>query len=107
MGKRVKRENQEDSCGLSQGSISRDYDYPDTFIVADGMGGHASGEIASQIAVEESLKTLEQAESFTPRLLFDAVTSANDGIRDARQLDDSLTGMGTTLLITVFARGSL
>lgn len=64
------------------------------FAVADGMGGHAGGEIASQVA----LTTLEH--EFTERStdgLVDAVEAANEAVLE-RSLDDpDLSGMGTTL----------
>src|SRR3954454_13442826 len=65
------------------------------FAVADGMGGHQGGEVASDTA----LRTLE--ESFTeptPDGLLDAAHDANDAVLEAAAADPELRGMGTTLV---------
>ena len=65
------------------------------FAVADGMGGHAAGEVASQIAVE-TLQT-EFARNPTADGLADAVRAANQAVWDRAQAEPELRGMGTTL----------
>jgi PPM family protein phosphatase len=79
------------------------------FAVADGMGGHAGGEVASTIATEvlarhfpdESLRGLPGSE--LRRRLCAAVVAANDAILDRSQRDPVLRGMGTTLTALVLA----
>ncbi len=71
------------------------------FVVADGMGGHSGGEVASAMAV----KTLERAfseksEGALDKKLLDAAQMANQVIFDQSQKDASLRGMGTTLTAT-------
>jgi len=92
------------------------------FIVADGMGGHAAGEVASQIAshtVREVLKAssdmLHQFEAGHGgigrqdilRLLESAVQQACSAVYNAGQEDESKRGMGTTIdaLLLIGTRG--
>jgi len=65
------------------------------FAVADGMGGHRGGEVASEIAVGhlriiERVRTLKELEG--------AVTTANEMIRARAAVDPDLNGMGTTIV---------
>jgi protein phosphatase len=63
--------------------------------VADGMGGHSGGEVASQIACE----TLGQAfAEHTVDGLIDAVEQANTAVFRTGADDPELTGMGTTIV---------
>jgi protein phosphatase len=62
------------------------------FFVADGMGGHAAGEIASGIVRETLLQ-----EGLTQRLS-DRVRSAHSAILDAVAADSALAGMGSTVV---------
>jgi len=65
-------------------------------VVADGMGGHASGEVASQMAVAEISRLYYQLAG-TPRgALKSAVEEANRLIYAAAEADTSRAGMGTT-----------
>lgn len=69
------------------------------FAVADGMGGHSGGEVASSMAI----KTLEHAFNqfdgsiAVPDLLEQAITECNKVIYDQSQQNAQLRGMGTTL----------
>jgi PPM family protein phosphatase len=74
------------------------------FAVADGLGGHAGGEIASRLAVE-ALEALD-AGAFTEAeaaqaALVDAVHEANRRVRQRAQAQPNLDGMGTTLTAAV------
>jgi protein phosphatase len=87
------------------------------FVVCDGMGGHAAGEIASQIAVETVLSYfrehaptikdeayLEDA-PLGARMLADAVKKANDAILGYAEEHKNTSGMGTTLVAARFNDG--
>ncbi len=64
------------------------------FGVADGMGGHRGGEVASQVAVETVQATFDQARLDA---LVQAVEAANDAVVRRADGDPDLRGMGTTL----------
>jgi protein phosphatase len=85
------------------------------YIVADGMGGHLGGEVASALAVETMAHSLEETkeEDLTPlmtpegtsvagRRLFLAVQEANNIIFAKSNQDPSLAGMGTTVAAVLF-----
>lgn len=65
--------------------------------VADGMGGHQAGEVASAIAVRELADALREAEQPNEEHLRRAVSRANAVIHAEAQLDSAKRGMGTTL----------
>lgn len=67
------------------------------FAVADGMGGHAAGDIASRIAVD--VLDERSADSVEPRAdtLAADIRAAHEAILKAARADDDLHGMGTTL----------
>ncbi|WP_227766930.1 Stp1/IreP family PP2C-type Ser/Thr phosphatase [Zhaonella formicivorans] len=67
------------------------------YIVADGMGGHLAGEVASQMAIKVIADYLDGAGTDHLSALKEAVTHANARIYSDSQDDLSRQGMGTTL----------
>ena len=89
------------------------------FVVCDGMGGHAAGEVASQIAVDTVLAYFREhppsaAQNTAPddaplgaRLLAEAVKLANDAILGYAEAHKNTSGMGTTLVAARFGEGNV
>ncbi|HEX8303456.1 MAG TPA: PP2C family serine/threonine-protein phosphatase [Jatrophihabitans sp.] len=69
---------------------------PGLFVVADGMGGHAAGEVASQLAVAEFARLAEQA-AVRAEDVAETVRRANEHILAAGAERGDRHGMGTTL----------
>jgi len=71
------------------------------YLVADGMGGHTAGQIASDLAAQgavRALETLEGAEASLTEKLRYSVAAANREIFGTAQAKPHLAGMGTTLV---------
>ena len=107
------------ACGLSDVGMTRTHNEDcfeidhqrQLFVVADGMGGHSHGEIASRIAVETIRDFVDQAADldatwptrYDPELkrhsnaLLAAIRLAHDNVLSAIGKDASLHGMGTTV----------
>jgi len=89
-----KRPSNEDAFGFSVEA--------GVYVVCDGMGGAAAGEIASTIAVDEVLRLLTRrnvdAPAAFPEAAESAICAANDAIYSRAQRNHRLSGMGTTLV---------
>ncbi len=83
------REQNEDSYGYRA----------NLFVVADGMGGHEAGEVASGIAVETILKAALQPD--IAAALEQAVLQANEAILEETDRHPAYQGMGTTVAVLV------
>lgn len=75
-------------------------------IVADGMGGHQAGEVASEMATETIKEAWEDADLFTEAeevetWLKEIITKANESIYNYSTERKEYEGMGTTIVITV------
>ena len=68
--------------------------------VADGMGGHQAGEVASVTALEALRAAVTSGAGIR-----DAVTTANDAVYEKSTTDERLRGMGTTLTAGTLAAG--
>ena len=74
------------------------------FLVCDGMGGAAAGEVASSLAVDEMLRLLsasagvENQPAPMPLLAEEAIAATNEAIFSRSQRNYKLSGMGTTLV---------
>jgi serine/threonine protein phosphatase PrpC len=71
------------------------------YLVADGMGGHSAGQVASELAAEGCLRAIQELRSSPAsptEKLRAAVAAANRGIYQAAQQHPEYAGMGTTLV---------
>lgn len=86
-------------------AIIDDGRFPYVLIIADGMGGHRSGEVASQIAIDFVGRHIEEKrqEENDPQawceFLSQIIEEANVQVYLKAQEDESRRGMGTTLTI--------
>ena len=72
------------------------------FVVADGMGGHLAGEVASKEAVKKVMEEYYAAPSPDPgESLGRAISAANHLVREHALSDPAKSGMGTTLVAAV------
>lgn len=97
------REHNEDYISWNMGS--------GLVILADGMGGHNAGEVASELAVNSVTEALEEVLSPDIKdackmdfkeVVHEAVIFANDEINQHAKTHPECSGMGTTIVMTLF-----
>src|SRR5271165_3004443 len=75
------------------------------FAVIDGMGGHAAGEQAAQIALERIRVRLERQTDSVEQRVREAITIANNAIHEAAQGNPEWNGMACVLTVAVIDNG--
>jgi PPM family protein phosphatase len=108
------RVNNED-CFLSDDALS-------LYVVADGMGGHAAGEVASRLAVDAIDRFIRGAQdpaevqstcgidprlSYTSNRLRTAICLANKRVCEAAEAHPEYSGMGTTVVCALLDGGTV
>ena len=84
------RTSNEDSCGVFS---------PAVYVVADGLGGHAAGEVASRIVVAAVHDMANAGEPIDTAALKSAVLRANQQVLDAAAKNSAYEGMGSTATV--------
>lgn len=93
----------EDYVGVCEDGIKKIY------IIADGMGGHNAGEIASKIAVESTIDYINNLKKLdNPKeILSDAIKAANVNIYNKSKTDSNMSGMGTTITACLIVKDKI
>ncbi|MCD8370327.1 MAG: protein phosphatase 2C domain-containing protein [Clostridiales bacterium] len=94
------RENNEDNVGMYQ----NEQEY--CFVLADGLGGHGKGELASQLAVESAIMCFAELGG-GEESLGRAFQSAQDAIIKKQREDRSARDMKTTLVVLYVEEGQV
>ncbi|PXX48924.1 serine/threonine protein phosphatase PrpC [Hungatella effluvii] len=87
------RQNNEDCTGMFEG---REALY---FALADGLGGHGKGEVASRIAVETSMEILSEEPAYSEDSLRKAFDISQQNIIEYQKADRMASDMKTTLVL--------
>lgn len=78
------------------------------FVVADGMGGHAVGDLASRIATETLPQAWAKSDHDSTQRLKAAIQASNKAINDRAARNPEFQGMGTTCsVLNLSAKGAL
>ncbi|SRR5579884_1827945 len=86
----------EDEVAMRHGSLA---------LVADGMGGHAAGEVASAMAAEVIRRLFYELDGPVPQVLSQAFAAAHHAILDYADKHPECRGMGTTCTVLAFRSG--
>ena len=93
----VRRNTNQDYAYVSEQNVGN---LPNILIVADGMGGHKAGEVASELAVNAVLESIKQNGSKDKiTIIEEAIAKANEKVLNMATSDEKFKGMGTTLVV--------
>ena len=77
------------------------------YIVADGMGGHNAGEVASALAVKALHDFISETHDPSEGTLAEALCVANEQVLDSAAQNSTYEGMGTTVVAACVTDGSV
>ncbi len=69
--------------------------------LADGLGGHRGGEVASRLAVDAAMASFEENSSITEDALNAHIARANRAVRDRQMAEPELAHMRTTIALLI------
>ncbi len=100
------REYQEDDYGLIEPG-DPDADGSEVLLIADGMGGHVSGDTASRTVVKTFVETYHSTDGPVPDRLRTCLNAANGSLAEAIKENPELEGMGSTVVAAVVSQHGL
>lgn len=101
----LSRNMNQDSIYCSEKPIGN---LPNLFIVADGMGGHKAGDMASRYTVEQFIENVIQDKSNNPiTIIGNAIKKVNEQLVIKASESEDYQGMGTTLVVATISEGLL
>ncbi len=100
------REYQEDDYGLIERGDA-DEDGGEVLVLADGMGGHVSGDTASRAVVKTFVETYPGTDGPITDRLRACLAAANDALADATSENPQMKGMGSTVVAAVISRDGI
>ena len=81
---------------------------PNLFIVADGMGGHRAGDLASKFSVETFVEQVRNAKNDNPvSVISDAIKYTNARLIELATSNEDYRGMGTTFVVATIINKSV
>lgn len=99
---------------INEDSCYNDPEQMGLYIVADGMGGHQAGEVASSLAVETLSRVLKESlmggnsrASYIEEVMRDAVVATNRTVYDLATSKAGYSGMGTTVVVCIVRKNHL
>jgi PPM family protein phosphatase len=87
------RDENEDSCDFRMNGQSG------LWVLADGLGGHRGGEIASRLAVDSALASFAADSRVTPEMLAAHIERAHGAVLERQRTEPDLSGMRTTIVM--------
>ncbi len=92
----ISRKINQDYVFCTRRSVGR---LPNLFIVADGMGGHKAGDLASKFSVQTFVEHVKEAKGDNPvTIISDAIRYANTKLIELAATSPDYEGMGTTFV---------
>lgn len=101
----IKRKINQDCIYCEENAVGN---FPNLFIVADGMGGHNAGDFAARTCINCVVEQIKRSDKRTPvSCMEEAISYANESVYTMAQENSELEGMGTTFVGAIVMGGCL